>query len=135
MLLTTAGITHSFTKVAGVSFRNRDGSNRQEAIQRCRSHEQLFIEAEPDNPVDANAVQVVKETGEQLGYLPAALAASVAAGLQDERTYVGYVAAVLTPDDAYDTYGLELLLVEVPPIATLEDYQRYMDQLHTGLPV
>ena len=130
----TAEITHSFTKVAGVTYLNRDVSSRQEAIQRCCSHEQLFLEPEPENLYDRNAVRVVRETGEQLGYLPATLAASVAVDLRDGWTYVGYVAFVLPPDDMYDTYGLEILLVAVPPTATDADYQRFMDQLQTELP-
>ena len=107
--MATAEITHSFTKVAGVTFPNRDGSSRQEIIQRCCSHEQPYLEPEPDNPADPNAIRVVRETGEQLGYLPAALAEGVAHGFQDGWSYVAFVSSVFTPDDAYNTYGLAVL--------------------------
>jgi len=45
-----APITHFYTKVAGVTYENRDGNDRQRIIRRCRYHEQLVIEHEHDNP-------------------------------------------------------------------------------------
>ena len=133
MSLVLDQITHFYTKIAGVTFPNPDGSSRQEFIQKCRPDEQVFLEPEPDNRFDPNAVRVVRKTDEQLGYLPAGLAESVAAGLRDGVSFVGFVSCVLTPDDAYDTYGLQLLVVEVPRTATSEDFRAYMDQLSPEL--
>lgn len=134
MLSTDTTITHFFTKVSGVTYPNSDGSSRQEVIQRCCVDEQLYLEPEPDNPYDPNAVRVVRETDEQVGYLPAQIAEGVAGRLRDDWAYVVYVNAVLLPDDAFNTYGLELLVVAVPSGAAQEDFQRYMDQLQAGSP-
>jgi hypothetical protein len=53
-------LRHFFTKVAGVSHENRNGTSRQEIISRCRQWEQLRFMREHENPVDANAVAVVR---------------------------------------------------------------------------
>ena len=58
-----------FTKIAGVTFRNPDGSSRQRIIKECRVGEALLLIREPDNPIDKFAVKVVRGNGQQLGYL------------------------------------------------------------------
>ena len=65
-----------FTKIAGVTHRNRDRKSRQRLIAQCRIGEELVLEREPDNPVDPNAIKVLRVTGEQLGYISAQVAAS-----------------------------------------------------------
>ena len=61
--------------VAGVRYKNDDGSSRQEAINQCQSREMLRLVPEPDNPVDPNAVKVLRQNGQQIGYIPRRLAA------------------------------------------------------------
>jgi hypothetical protein len=65
-----------FTKIAGVTHRNKDRKSRQFLIAQCRVGEELILEREPGNPVDSNAIKVLRVTGEQLGYIPAHVAAS-----------------------------------------------------------
>jgi hypothetical protein len=65
-----------FTKIAGVTHRNKDRRSRQRLIAQCHVGEELVLEREPDNPVDPNAIRVLRVTGEQLGYIPAHVAAS-----------------------------------------------------------
>ena len=60
-----------FTKVAGVTHRNDDGSRRQQIIPRCSIGENLILRREPHNRVDTGAIKVTRSNGEQLGYLPA----------------------------------------------------------------
>jgi restriction system protein len=59
-----------FTKVAGVTFNNDDGSRRQTIIARCSVGEQLVLVRDPSNRFDAGAVKVMRSNGEQLGFLP-----------------------------------------------------------------
>ena len=61
--------------VAGVRHANDDGTSRQEAINQCRPPEVLRLVLEPNNPVDPNAVKVMRQNGKQLGYVPKRLAA------------------------------------------------------------
>jgi len=125
----TQGFAHFCTRVAGVTYENRDGSSRQEAIQNCRCYEQVYLEPEPDNPVDPNAIRVVRGNGEQIGYLRADLAGEVANDLQQGWVFVAFVAAVLTPDDVYDTFGLELAVFRVPQAATARELCSYVDSV------
>jgi HIRAN domain. len=66
-----------FTKVAGVTKRNRDGEPRQDLINNCRIGEPVELVPEPDNRYDRNAVAVYVR-GDQIGYLSAGVAASLA---------------------------------------------------------
>lgn len=73
---------HSFfTKIAGVSYRNSDGASRQAIIKRCQIGEELSLVREPNNSIDKNAIKAVRQNGEQLGYVPAHVAAN---GLADQ---------------------------------------------------
>ena len=46
------------TKVVGVTFRNNDGSDRQDIIARCRPGDELALSSEPENPHADHAVAV-----------------------------------------------------------------------------
>lgn len=63
-----------YTKIAGATHRNSDGSDRQQIIPRCQKGERVHLIREPDNPYDPFAVKVVRASGEQLGYLPSEVA-------------------------------------------------------------
>ena len=60
-----------YTKVAGVTHPNPDGSDRQKIIVRCCAGERVQLVREPDNPYDHYAVRVLNQVGEQIGYIPA----------------------------------------------------------------
>jgi hypothetical protein len=70
------------TRVAGVSFENRDGSSRQTYVRRVKKGDVLVLRREPENFFDANAIAVdwLDPDGEprQLGYVPRNLAAVLA---------------------------------------------------------
>jgi hypothetical protein len=59
-----------YSKVAGVSHRNKSGSSRQKILRECRPMETLRIVSEPDNPVSSQAMAIHRENGKQIGYLP-----------------------------------------------------------------
>lgn len=60
-----------YTKVAGVTFANDDGSRRQKIIPRCGVGESLRLVRYPDDPFDPGAIAVLRRSGEQLGFIPA----------------------------------------------------------------
>jgi hypothetical protein len=64
------------TKVVGVTFSNRD-RNRQEIIARLQMGDRVWLEMEPDNRYDPNAIKVCCSNGEQIGYINRHLAASI----------------------------------------------------------
>ncbi|MBU2676470.1 MAG: HIRAN domain-containing protein [Gammaproteobacteria bacterium] len=57
-------------KVRGVSFKNRDGSSRQEIARTLKPSQPVRLIAEPLNEHDRWAVAVFTADGKQIGYLP-----------------------------------------------------------------
>ena len=74
-----------YTKVAGVSHPNDDGSSCARIIEECEIFECLNLIWQTENKFDPNAVAVRRVgTGEQLGYLEARLAAEVVRSLKTQ---------------------------------------------------
>lgn len=75
------------TRVAGVTFENRDGTSRQAFVRRIKPDDELSLCREPGNPFDENAIAVFwpEPDGEPrgLGYVPRALAAVLAPLVDD----------------------------------------------------
>jgi len=96
----TMRLRHTFAKVAGVTFPNDDGSERQAIIRRCKEGEYLTLRHEPDNHYSDFAIQVLRESGEQLGHAPEYLAERICQ--EDEAGYkaIGVIKNVTggTPD-------------------------------------
>ncbi len=75
------------SKVVGVSHSNADGTSRQEIIRREVAEEDpLFLELEPDNEFDPNAVKVLSKEKNQIGYLKTELAEQVRSALVNQTT-------------------------------------------------
>lgn len=87
------------TSIAGVSHRNADGSSREEVAAECEPGEFLTLLAEPDNPVDPNAVRVFRDNGKQLGYLKRHVAAEIAGNHWPISSLVTAVTEVIEGDD------------------------------------
>ena len=60
------------TKVVGVTF-----ENRQEVISKLHREDRIWLDMEPDNPYDPNAISVCCSNGQQIGYLNRYLAAKL----------------------------------------------------------
>jgi len=71
--------------VVGESFRNNDGTSRQEIIRSCRIGDALRLIPEPTNPADPNAV-AVHAPGGQIGYLRREVAARLNKQIRDRAT-------------------------------------------------
>ncbi len=103
-----------YSKVAGVTFRNSDGTDRQRIIaQFCRPGIMLRCSREPDNPKDPNAVGVWMKTqgmarGVQIGYLNREAAEDVAPHL-DQGDAVEIKVANVTGGDG-DNLGVNILI-------------------------
>ena len=59
-------------KVVGVSF-----ERLQEVLALLQMGDRIWLEMEPSNPYDLNAIKVSRSNGEQIGYLSRSLAASI----------------------------------------------------------
>jgi hypothetical protein len=60
------------TRVVGVTF-----EGRQEVVARLQRGDRVWLEMQPTNPYDRNAIKVCHENGEMVGYLSRQLAASI----------------------------------------------------------
>ena len=81
------------TNVAGVTHRNSDGSSRQKILKRMQEEyyegDLLYLESEPENPYDENAIKVMNAEDEQIGYLSRDLAKTLAKRMDNgEEFYV-----------------------------------------------
>jgi hypothetical protein len=97
----TTGTIH--TKVAGVSFKNPDGSSRQRYIRAyCAAFTPLILRREPNNRHDKNAVAVwvsvrrfiFFESEVQIGHLKSDLAAEIAHHIDHGGTVTGEITEV-----------------------------------------
>lgn len=59
-----------FNNVAGVTFKNDDGTPRQRIVKKCKGGERLVLRRDPDNEHDQFAVAVHRANGDQIGFIP-----------------------------------------------------------------
>ena len=103
-------------RVAGVSFRNEDGTDRQHIIKQLRSGSSLRLVREPSNSYDSNAVRVMNSTEEQVGYVPKDLAPLISGKLDCGEVLVGKAVEITGVFDG-GTRGV-LVEIEVAPKAS-----------------
>ena len=88
-------LRHFFAPVVGLPYPNSDGTSRREAVRGLRRWERVRLAHRPDNPVDCNAVAVLRQGDDrQLGYLPAVLAAAVVSAARSGTRYLAVVREV-----------------------------------------
>lgn len=129
-----AKVRHFFTPVVGLPYPNADGTSRRTAVRGLRRWERVRLVHRPDNPVDSNAVAVLRAGDErQLGYLPAAVAKDVVASASGGTRYVAVVSEVTgaEPDDLLSAEPLRarLLVLTLEGGATKAAARSYFLQL------
>ena len=120
-------ITHLFTKLVGVSHRNRDGSSRQRTISECQSFERLVLDHEEDNTHDSNAVRVLRSNGSQIGYLKAELAQAIVALVKRGHRFAVFLVQVTGGSNRVQ--GANLLIIGAPARFTDLDVQTYVNSI------
>jgi len=112
------------TKIRGVTKRNDDGVNRQRIIRQCcGSGDALYLDREPNNPVDRNAIRVRRivctdvpdrpRLAEQLGYLSRELAEDLAPRM-DKHGHV-LLAKILEVTGGENALGVNIQIEEYKP--------------------
>ena len=100
------------SKIAGITYNNYNGTNRQLILQRCHTGERLSLEREPDNQYDSNAIGVCRENGEQLGFLNQNLASQLAPEL--DRGYNSIVELTEITGASHDIRGANIKILIFP---------------------
>jgi single-stranded-DNA-specific exonuclease len=80
------------TPVAGVSF-----GDRQAIVADLQTGDPVVLRREPTNPYDINAIQVLSQAGQLIGFVPRALASRIAPSL-DDRGGAWHAEVVALPD-------------------------------------
>jgi len=93
------------TKVVGVSF-----DNRQEVVAKLQIGDRVWLEREPNNPFDCNAIWVCANNGEQIGFLNAYLAANISNSFDRYGKPVRGKVHLLT-GSSYDNYSLGVIII------------------------
>jgi len=123
------GVWHFFSKIVGVTHANTDGSDRQDIIARCHPFETLDLAREEENPVDGNAIAVRRSDGDQLGYLPAELAADVVERIQRGYRYAAYLTEITGGQHDKPTLGANLLILVANPGVSDEVVMEYVNNV------
>ena len=98
---------HIFSRVTGESFPNDDGTERQAIILNCRVGAPLLLQAKPHDSGNENVIRVLRDDGEQIGYLERDLAARLVNHLSELSVF----AASIHRPKFSPYYGVWLLIV------------------------
>jgi hypothetical protein len=101
-------------RIAGCTFRNLDGTDRQHLIRGAKAFDLLELRREPDSPFDKYAVQIVSQAGQQLGYLEKHVARETARKMDAGEVWIGTVRSVGRSDDGRH-WGARIQLFGWPP--------------------
>jgi HIRAN domain len=104
---------HYVIRVAGVSHLNDDGSSRQEVLSRCKVGEMLQLRRQPNHRHDKNAVQVLRQNGEMLGFIPRDEARLMAPEIDRGRRYVAVLTTLDGGHGSKRFLGAGMLIVKV----------------------
>ena len=89
-----------YTKIVGVTFPNKGGSNRQELIEKCKPCQILALVREAGIPGHPEAIRVLTEDNHMLGYLAQDVAQELAAGIDfDGAVWLAVVRRVFPRDE------------------------------------
>ena len=107
-----------WAKVAGVTHENEDGTSRQEILKRCEKLEFLRLKPEPGNPVDRDAIAVLRRNGEQLGYLDRRLAGETHNRIQKGERWEAMLTAITGREHPHEWLGANVVLYRLKDSAS-----------------
>lgn len=118
-------LRHAFAKVAGVTFPNDDGSERQDVIKRCRIGEQLILRHDAYNEYSIFATQVLRTNGEQLGHAPEYLAERISQEVEGGYKVVGVLKDITGGAWDKPTRGVNFVVFFAAQDVTIEELRQY----------
>lgn len=120
---------HCFARVAGVTYPNNDGSERQSILRRCSPGEQLILRHDPHNRFSPFATEVLRLSGEQLGHVPEYLAERVCAETDEGYRAIGVLTAVTGGTWDKPTRGANIAVFFITTDVTNEELQQYAEDV------
>jgi hypothetical protein len=128
-------VRHFYTKLAGATYKNDDGSDRQDILSTCCPLQALRVEHDNNNPHDPNAIRVCTEDGRQIGHLFRDLASDVWWRMQHHFTYAAFSANITGGTEDHPTMGMNILLLVARPGVSQEEMQAYLDSIKLAVAV
>jgi hypothetical protein len=122
-------ITHFYTKVAGVTFRNFDGSSRQDVVKKCKVLDSVTLKYEEGGKDIERAVGVYSAGGEQMGRLGPEPTAKVSALMKSGFRIFAFVSKLTGGHVLHPVREAEIVIVQARPGITTEAVQRYVDSV------
>lgn len=116
------------TKVAGVTF-----EGRQALVQTLLPGQMVVLQREPSNPHDPHAVRVLTESGQQIGYLSARVAARLAPTMDSGARYSAAVSQI-TGGGTDRSFGVNIYLQREEGAVDEEDPGRLLRNAWQDLP-
>lgn len=120
---------HKHAKVAGVSYRNEDGSERQSIIARCRVGERLILRHDPDNGYSPFATQVLRTNDEQIGFVPEWLAEVVCDEIESGFQVFGVIKDLTGGTRDAPTRGVNFTVFFVANDVTAVEREHYVNSV------
>lgn len=124
-----APVHHFYTKVAGVAFKNDDGSDRQEILSKCFPLQTLRVEHEDNNPHDRNAIRISTDDGRQIGYLFKHEASNVWLRMKRNFTHAAVSANITGGTKNKPHLGMTILFLVGRPGVSQEEMQAYLARI------
>lgn len=118
-------IRHRIARVAGVTFPNADGTERQDVIASCEPGEQLVLMHDPGNEYSECAVRVLRQNGTQLGYAPEYLAEEIVERGSEGFVVLASLIDVLGGTDQFPTLGARIVVLYIAEGVPIEDVNAY----------
>ncbi len=125
-------IRHQFTKVAGVTFLNDNGTDRQHILSKCKAGEQLILKHDPLNEHSEFAIEVRRTTGEQLGFLPEWLTQEIRTNIEDGYRVLAVVKNITGKAYTESNLGANLIVLYIQTDVTDDEATAYANALFQG---
>jgi hypothetical protein len=112
-----------YSKLAGVTHKNDDGHSRQAIIKHLEGGEILYLEHEPDNQYDPNAISASVMSVDvpwnddfyQIGYLKSELAAELVENARNGFRYEGKISEITGGEDGKNSLGVNIEITVFSP--------------------
>jgi hypothetical protein len=103
-----------FSKIAGVTFDNDDGSSRQEVIKDCKEGDRLNLIPTPSEYDDRGIKVVNRRTQDTLGWLKKEVAHDIWEWtVEQENDYYAQISEITGTDDPNKTLGCNIYLKKI----------------------
>lgn len=124
-------------RIAGTSHNNRDGSDRQLILKRCKPPEKLLLEHETNNRHDKHAIRLLRSDRSQIGYVPQDVAADIVDGFHVVNGCKTSAVLVNVQPFGTDTDLLtgELIIVVASNTATEVEIQNHLATAPLPVPI